>query len=223
VKSILEEAAEHVEGRRQLDYGPPSENFYRVAQLWTAYLDGRGLIDLNKTDGVTPTDYALMQALVKIARLEHGYHHDSVVDLAGYAACAAQINEASIHPAETVASTRLSTDDDSDYDEGRGRDPELETCYADDEDGLLCTLDIEHTGDHEVHAGARGLLKTWPQVNEPGNETPSDSETPGLECGSGATVKGQDVYCSVGAGHTGKHAMYNAAWTLILAQRANNG
>jgi hypothetical protein len=34
-----------------------------------------------------------MQALVKIARLEHGYHHDSVVDLAGYAACAAQINE----------------------------------------------------------------------------------------------------------------------------------
>jgi len=93
MKSILEEAAEHVEGRRQQDYGTPAENFYRVAQLWTAYLDGRGLIDLNKTDGITPTDFALMQALVKIARLEHGYHHDSVVDLAGYAACAAQINE----------------------------------------------------------------------------------------------------------------------------------
>jgi len=93
MKSILEEAAEHVEGRRQQDYGSPAENFERVAQLWTAYLEGRGLIDLGRTDGITPTDYALMQALVKIARLEHGYHHDSVVDLAGYAACAAQINE----------------------------------------------------------------------------------------------------------------------------------
>jgi len=92
-KSILEEAAEHVEGRRQQDYGSPSENFDRVAQLWTAYLAGRGLIDLDRTDGIMPTDYAWMQALVKIARLEHGYHHDSVVDLAGYAACAAQINE----------------------------------------------------------------------------------------------------------------------------------
>ena len=93
MKSILEEAAEHVEGRRQQDYGSPAENFERVAQLWTAYLAGRGLIDLERTDGIMPTDFALMQALVKIARLEHGYHHDSVVDLAGYAACAAQINE----------------------------------------------------------------------------------------------------------------------------------
>ena len=91
--SILEEAASIVDGERQREYGSPAENFFRIAQLWTAYLQGRGLIDLDRTDGIMPTDYAWMQALVKIARLEHGYHHDSVVDLAGYAACAAQINE----------------------------------------------------------------------------------------------------------------------------------
>jgi hypothetical protein len=94
MSDILSEAASIVDGERQKEYGSPAENFYRIAQLWTAYLDGRGLIDLDRTDGITPTDYALMQALVKIARLEHGYHHDSVVDLAGYAACLAQINEA---------------------------------------------------------------------------------------------------------------------------------
>jgi len=93
MSDILAEAASIVDGERQRKYGPPADNFARIAALWTAYLDGRGLIDLNKTDGITPTDFALMQALVKIARLEHGYHHDSVVDLAGYAACAAQINE----------------------------------------------------------------------------------------------------------------------------------
>jgi len=112
--TILEEAAEHVEGRRQQDYGPPAENFYRVAQLWTAYLAGRGLIDLDRTDGIMPTDYAWMMALVKIARLEHGYHHDSVVDLAGYAACAAQINEVDIRPS---VKPLVSNADWADYDE----------------------------------------------------------------------------------------------------------
>ena len=92
MSDILSEAADAV-NERQGRYGTPADNMERIAALWTAYLEGRGLLDLERTDGVTATDCALMQALVKIARLEHGYHHDSVVDLAGYAACAAQINE----------------------------------------------------------------------------------------------------------------------------------
>jgi hypothetical protein len=119
---ILSEAASIVDGERQKEYGSPSENFTRIAALWTAYLDGRGLIDLDKTDGITPTDYALMQALVKIARLEHGYHHDSVVDLAGYAACAAQINE--VEPEVCASGATI-----------RGAD-------------YRCDLDLGHKGDH---------------------------------------------------------------------------
>jgi len=147
--SVLDEAKRAVDARQE-SYGSPEQNFYRVAQLWTAYLAGRGLIDLDRTDGIMPTDYAWMMALVKIARLEHGYHHDSVVDLAGYAACAAQINEV-------------------------------------------------------------------------GNETPSGSETSGLMCNSGATVKGQDVYCNLGPGHNGHHAMYNDDRTDVFARWAQNG
>jgi len=97
VSDILSEAADAV-NERQGRYGTPADNMERIAALWTAYLEGRGLLDLERTDGVTATDCALMQALVKIARLEHGYHHDSVVDLAGYAACAAQINETGPEP-----------------------------------------------------------------------------------------------------------------------------
>jgi len=146
---ILSEAASIVDGERQAKYGPPAENFYRIAQLWTAYLAGRGLIDLNKTDGITPTDYALMQALVKIARLEHGYHHDSVVDLAGYAACAAQVNEVEPYASVADRKARNETPARCPWRTGLGH----------------CVLSALHPGDH---VGERSGVS---------NETPSGSET----------------------------------------------
>lgn len=79
-RSALLQAAEvFVNGKRAADYGEPVDNFRRIANLWTAYLDGKTELD--------EADAAIMQGLIKIARLrETKGHWDSWVDLAGYAA-----------------------------------------------------------------------------------------------------------------------------------------
>ena len=66
-------------------YGGVEDNFANIADLWTLWLDG--------SDGqVTSNDVAVMLALVKIARLKSDIKHkDSVVDLAGYAACLGEL------------------------------------------------------------------------------------------------------------------------------------
>lgn len=62
--------------------GSPEDNFAVIAALWTAYTG---------TD-VTPKDVAMMMALLKIARAKAGSKPDTYVDLAGYAACGAEIS-----------------------------------------------------------------------------------------------------------------------------------
>ena len=78
----LKAAAECVCGNREEDYGRPEDNFAAIAALWTAYTG---------TD-VTPKDVAMMMALLKIARAKAGSKPDTYVDLAGYAACVAEIS-----------------------------------------------------------------------------------------------------------------------------------
>lgn len=78
----LKAAAECVCGTREEDYGSPEDNFAVIAALWTAYTG---------TD-VTPKDVAMMMALLKIARAKAGSKPDTYVDLAGYAACGAEIS-----------------------------------------------------------------------------------------------------------------------------------
>lgn len=73
---------------RGLNYGKPEDNFERIAYLWNAHIRNkhRLIIELG------PTDVAMMCALLKIARLENQPDHlDSWIDLAGYAACGANI------------------------------------------------------------------------------------------------------------------------------------
>ena len=83
-KETLEKAMECVLGQREQDYGTPENNFKTIADLWTAYL---GL-------EIRAVDVAMMMALLKIARVAGGSGTaDSFVDLAGYAACAAEIAE----------------------------------------------------------------------------------------------------------------------------------
>jgi hypothetical protein len=78
-RQVLRVAETLVNGKRSGDYGEPVDNFRRIANLWTAYLDGKAEVD--------EADAAIMQALIKIARLrETANHWDSWVDLAGYAA-----------------------------------------------------------------------------------------------------------------------------------------
>ena len=84
-EDILDKAKECVCGKRVTDYGKPEDNFMKIARLWNAYLD---------TPLIDAKDVAIMMALLKIARIKGGNgSDDSFVDLAGYAACAGEIDE----------------------------------------------------------------------------------------------------------------------------------
>lgn len=78
----LKAAAECVCGSREEDYGSPEDNFAVIAALWTAYTGA----------DITPKDVAMMMALLKIARARAGSKPDTYIDLAGYAACGAEIS-----------------------------------------------------------------------------------------------------------------------------------
>lgn len=83
-EGILRDAIKCVCGEREQDYGSPEDNFALIANLWTAYMRKDGL-------EFTAKDVAMMMALLKIARIRTGTGtFDSFVDLAGYAACAAE-------------------------------------------------------------------------------------------------------------------------------------
>jgi hypothetical protein len=67
---------------RGLQYGEPTANHIRIAQLWSAYL-GRG---------IDPHEVAICMALVKISRLaEQETHRDSYEDAISYMAIAGHI------------------------------------------------------------------------------------------------------------------------------------
>lgn len=91
----LKAAAECVCGRREEDYGSPEDNFAVIAGLWTAYTG---------TD-VTPKDVAMMMALLKIARAKAGSKPDTYIDLAGYAACGAEISERTASTSDAAGGT----------------------------------------------------------------------------------------------------------------------
>jgi hypothetical protein len=79
----LDKAKQCVCGQRVNEYGSPEDNFQLIANLWSAY----------KNTEFTAIDVAMMMALLKIARIKTGTAtEDSFVDLAGYAACGADIN-----------------------------------------------------------------------------------------------------------------------------------
>lgn len=94
----LKAAAECVCGSREEDYGSPEDNFGVIAGLWTAYTG----------TAVTPKDVAMMMALLKIARAKAGSKPDTYVDLAGYAACGAEISARD--PKRTAKHTASTTD-----------------------------------------------------------------------------------------------------------------
>jgi hypothetical protein len=84
-KELLAKATTIVTGERDAQYGGPEDNFNRIANLWNAYL---GQVDL-----IGPEDVAVMMMLLKVARIAASEYKsmDSWVDIAGYAACGAEI------------------------------------------------------------------------------------------------------------------------------------
>lgn len=94
---ILNEALETVKGRG-LNYGKPEDNFNRIARLWNAHIRNRYSSDQTQEPPRFPViqlddeDVSMMMILLKVARLENSPgHHDSWVDVAGYAACGGEI------------------------------------------------------------------------------------------------------------------------------------
>ena len=96
--AVLEKARACVCGEREEDYGSPEDSFGCIAELWEAYLRA-ACISPDSVVRVTPTDVAMMMALLKIARVGTSFvggTADSFVDLAGYAACGAECAEVTV-------------------------------------------------------------------------------------------------------------------------------
>ena len=82
---ILEEAIKCVTRDRNASYGSPEDNFNHIADLWNAQFKSR----LGEFK-FTALDVAVMFCLMKIARIRTSPDKDdNYIDLAGYAACAA--------------------------------------------------------------------------------------------------------------------------------------
>ena len=82
-KSLLEQAQDIVNGQRRADYGSPAESFGKIAAIWSVILGA----------DVSAHDVALCMIGLKVARATNGYHFDSFLDIAGYAACAELLND----------------------------------------------------------------------------------------------------------------------------------
>lgn len=78
---------------RNKNYGAAEDNFRHIANLWMDYLAVSGR-EIELKSG----DVAVMNMLIKIARLGNNlFHTDSALDVAGYAACLAECQEADYH------------------------------------------------------------------------------------------------------------------------------
>ena len=77
---ILSMADTLIHGERQEDYGPPYQSFRRIARAWSAY----------RNEEFTEQDVAMMMILLKCCRVRGKPTEDTLIDIAGYAALAAE-------------------------------------------------------------------------------------------------------------------------------------
>lgn len=91
-QALLEEAIGITTQDRNSAYGNPEDNFANIAAYWSRYLSDSAKLEIE----LSAQDVAHMMVLMKIARLStNPTHYDSLVDVAGYAACAADCIRAS--------------------------------------------------------------------------------------------------------------------------------
>ena len=81
--TILDEAKEIIYGDREQTYGKPNKNLNLIAGLWGTYLDRP----------VSAQDVCMMMVLVKVARQANAYKRDNLVDISGYAALNARLED----------------------------------------------------------------------------------------------------------------------------------
>ena len=82
-EDLLKEVIKILSGPRAKDYGDKYTNHVNIAELWSSYLSYK----------ISPHDVAICMALVKIARLKNRRTKDCYMDIAGYAAIAAEIEK----------------------------------------------------------------------------------------------------------------------------------
>lgn len=88
-EALLEMARTIVSGGRDRQYGSPEDSFWAIAHYWTVYLQQVGHLPEHRE--LTAEDTAIMMILLKIARQAGRGKLDNWVDIAGYAACGAEI------------------------------------------------------------------------------------------------------------------------------------
>jgi hypothetical protein len=82
-EDILEEALRITGGDRQNQYGPPDQDFRRVAGMLNALFADK----LKEGQSFEPYNIAQMMILMKMSRQLHQRKRDNWVDAAGYARC----------------------------------------------------------------------------------------------------------------------------------------
>lgn len=79
---ILETAKQYITKDRNASHGEPEDTFSAISGMWSAYLG----VD------VEPHDVCAMMALLKVGRIKaNPGNDDNWIDLAGYAACGAEV------------------------------------------------------------------------------------------------------------------------------------
>lgn len=87
-EDILAEAAKLVTGDRNKTYGSPTQNFQDTANVWNVLLRAK----LGPDAKITPGDVAAMMVALKLVRMIAQPNIDNWVDIAGYAACGAEVD-----------------------------------------------------------------------------------------------------------------------------------
>ena len=90
-QSVLQEADKLVNGRRDVEYGLPHENWGDTAEMMTAYLHSTK--KLSRDVALDAHDAAMLMVFVKGAREGNKRSRDNVLDIAGYAAVVERIDE----------------------------------------------------------------------------------------------------------------------------------
>lgn len=92
--AVLDTAKDIITHDRNNQYGEPENCFEVIAEIWTGYLHGREL-DFSSGDCLTGKDVACMMVGFKLGRAstQKSPKIDTYVDMAGYAAIAAELEE----------------------------------------------------------------------------------------------------------------------------------
>lgn len=82
-KEVLDEAKDIITGDRREAYGGVEDSFTEIASYWSSYLN----------QNIAPRDVCNLMILLKVARDSVGKGtKDNLVDIAGYAALAAEVS-----------------------------------------------------------------------------------------------------------------------------------